>query len=133
MRILLENLPRPAGYPFSSMRELRTLVEGYRDLLGLVLDTGHACVQRKDPVEEIRIAADRLYGTHLHDVDYDEPVDSHWVPTYGGLDWEAILGALRDAQYAGMFTLESQHGRGDETPDEVARLSYQVATEWDLE
>jgi protein FrlC len=131
VRILLENLPRPEGYPFAAMAELRLLADAYPDeTVGLVLDTGHAWVQHKDPAEEIRIAGSRLHGTHLHDVDYDRPKDSHWVPTYGGLDWAGILQALQDVSYAGMYTLEAQHGRSGETPDEVARASYRVAREW---
>jgi sugar phosphate isomerase/epimerase len=131
VRLLLENLPRPAGYPFAAMTELRALVDAYpAALVGLVLDTGHAWVQRKDPAGEIRMAGPRLYGVHLQDVDYDDPKDSHWVPTCGGLNWASILQALQDVNYAGMYTLESQHGRSGETADQVLLASYQVAREW---
>jgi len=131
VRILLENLPRPAGYPYTDMTDLRALVDAYPEsLVGLVLDTGHAWVQRKDPADEIRIAGPRLYGVHLQDVDYDAPQDSHWVPTWGRLDWPGILDALQNVNYTGMYTLESQHGRAGETRDEVLRESYRVAGEW---
>ena len=131
VRILLENLPRPAGYPYANMDELRPLVDAYPEaVLGLVVDTGHAWVQGKAPADEIRIAGPRLHGTHLQDVAYHEPADSHWIPTVGGLDWDSILDALNDVNYAGMYSLEAHYGRSGETPDEVLHACYRVAQTW---
>ena len=73
------------------MQELRALVDGYpEEQLGLVIDTGHAWTMKRDPSLEIKFAGSRLQGTHLQDVDYDQPNDNHWAPTQGGLDWSAI-------------------------------------------
>ncbi len=83
-----------------------------------------------DPVEEIRLAGCRLEGTHLQDVDYDDPQDDHWVPTQGGLDWEAIRSALAQINYGGAWTFEPVHGRHGETPTELARICRSVAAAW---
>ena len=133
VRILLENLPYDCPYPFQSMQELRPLVDAYpAEALGLVIDTGHAWTARLDPAGEILTAGARLWGTHLQDVDYDDPQDNHWPPTHGGLDWESIRGAMREVEYAGQWTFEVAAGRRGETPEELARATRRVASEWGL-
>jgi sugar phosphate isomerase/epimerase len=133
VRLLLENLPYQCGYPFLTMDELRPLVDGYpAAALGLVVDTGHAWTKRRDPAAEIRVAGPRLWGTHLQDVDYEHPDDNHWVPTHGGLDWQAICGALAEVRYAGQWTFEINGvgGRHGESPEELARITRALAAEW---
>ena len=133
VRILLENLPYSCGYPFLDMQELKPLVDNYpAEQLGLVIDTGHAWTMKKDPSIEIELAGSRLQGTHLQDVDYDNPNDNHWVPTQGGLDWSAIRGALAKVNYSGPWTFEVQRGRQNETPEQLVSLTYQVARSWGL-
>jgi len=129
--ILLENLPYHCAYPFLSMGELRALVDPYpEEALGLVIDTGHAWTAGHDPAAEILAAGPRLGGTHLQDVDQDNPQDDHWVPTHGGLDWAANREALIQVDYSGPWTFEVAYGRHDESPEELARLTYQFASEW---
>jgi sugar phosphate isomerase/epimerase len=131
VRMLLENLPYDCHYPFLGMGELRPLVEFYpEEALGLVIDTGHAWTSGNDPAEEIRIAGSRLWGTHLQDVDADSPQDNHWVPTHGGLNWASIRDALSSVDYAGSWTFEVIVPRHGEGPDELARLTRQVASAW---
>lgn len=133
VRMLLENLPYSCGYPYLGMKELRPLVEDYpEEHLGLVIDTGHAWTMKRDPSREIELAGSRLRGTHLQDVDYDEPNDNHWVPTHGGLDWPAIRKALHSVGYPGPWTFEVARGTRDETPDQLARLTREVARSWGL-
>ena len=133
VRILLENLPYDCAYPFLGMQELRPLVDPYpSDALGLIIDTGHAWTSHSDPAEEIRTAGPRLWGTHLQDVDYDDPQDNHWVPTHGGLDWDSIRGALNQVEYAGQWTFEALNGRRGESQDELARITRRVAADWGL-
>lgn len=131
VRILLENLPWKTSLPLFSMKQLRPLVDGYPDVaLGLVIDTGHAWTAGIDPVEEILEAGSRLWSTHLQDVDFDQPQDNHWVPTQGGLDWNAIRAALASVGYAGLWTFEVGYGRHGESREQLARLSRHVAAEW---
>ncbi len=132
-RILLENLPYFCDYPYRTMKELRPLVNAYpAEQLGLVIDTGHAWTLKVDPAGEIQTAGSRLKGTHLQDVDYDEPNDNHWMPTRGGLDWTAIRQALAAADYSGPWTFEVARSPTDETPDELARATAQLAASWGL-
>jgi sugar phosphate isomerase/epimerase len=131
IRILLENLPYDCEYPYLTVAELRPLVDAYPvEALGLVVDTGHAWTKRKDPAGEILAAESRLWGTHLQDVDFENPQDNHWVPTHGGLNWDAIRNALAQVEYAGQWTFEVTSGRHDETPEELARLTRAIAASW---
>ena len=134
VRMLLENLPYHCNYPFLHMSELRTLVDPYpEDAVGLVVDTGHAWTSGDDPASEIRTAGSRLWGTHLQDVDGQDPQDNHWIPGHGGLNWEEIRAALDTVGYAGLWTFEVIVPRNDETPDELARITREVAAEWGVE
>ena len=133
VRILLENLPYDCSYPFLSMPELRPLVDAYPpEALGLMIDTGHAWTAHNDPADEIRAAGPRLWGTHLQDVDREDPQDNHWAPTHGDLDWDRIREALAQVDYGGHWTFEVLFGRHGETPGELARITRQVAREWGL-
>ena len=137
VRILLENLPYSADeqveYPLITMTQLRRFVDPFpAENLGIVCDTGHAGTLRLDPVAKIEIAGDRLWGTHIQDVDGDSPADDHWVPTHGALDWPAICGALRRIGYQGAWTFEVCRPRHDETSEELAKLTRAVADEWGL-
>jgi len=133
VRILLENLPYDCLYPFLNMTELRKLVDPYpADALGLLIDTGHAWTAKRDPAIEILAAGPRLWGTHLQDVDHDNPRDDHWVPTLGDLDWDAIRFALAQVGYAGAWTFEASRSRYGETQEEMARISRKVAESWGL-
>jgi sugar phosphate isomerase/epimerase len=134
VRMLLENLPYHCSYPFLHMRELRPLVDPYpEDAVGLVVDTGHAWTSGDDPAAEIHIAGSRLWGTHLQDVDAQDPQDNHWVPGQGGLDWEEIRQALDAVAYSGLWTFEVIVPRNDESPEELARRTREVADRWGVE
>jgi sugar phosphate isomerase/epimerase len=133
VRMLLENLPYDCAYPLLCMEELRPMVDPYPDEeVGLVIDTGHAWTIGRDPAEQIRIAGTRLCGTHIQDVDHEDPQDNHWLPGHGDLDWVGIWAALKEVEYAGFWTFEVIVPRHDETPDELARLTRAVAVEWGI-
>ena len=130
VRILLENLPYDSHFPFLNMTGLRALVDGYpEEAVGLVVDTGHAWTSGNDPAGEIRTAGERLWGTHLQDVDGEDPQDNHWAPLQGDLDWGAIREALRDVGYRGFWTFEVITPRRGESPAELARITYAAARE----
>lgn len=137
MRILLENLYYSAGeqleYPLMNMRQLRTFVDSFpAEQLGLVLDTGHAGISNLDPAAEIEAAGERLWGTHLQDVDGEGSQDNHWLPTHGTLDWDAISSALKRINYRGAWTFEVINPRYGESPEALAKLARAVADEWGL-
>jgi sugar phosphate isomerase/epimerase len=131
VRMLLENLPYNCGYPFLNVRELRPLIDPYpQDAVGLVVDTGHAWTSGDDPAEEIRLAGSRLWGTHLQDVDGENPQDNHWVPGHGGLNWPSIRAALDDVGYRGARTFEVIVPRYGESLEELSRLTREAASSW---
>ncbi len=148
VRLLLENLPynrdlEPfdgpgsigggGDYPLMKIAELRAFIEEFPpDQVGLVVDTGHAWTEGTDPVSEIMAAGDRLWATHLQDVDADQPADNHWVPTQGGLKWDQILAALKNIDYRGAYTFEVINSRHGETPERLAQLAWEVARKWGL-
>ena len=131
VRILLENLSYLCNYPLLTMKELRQFVELYPpESVGLVIDTGHAKMRQDDPAQEIRIAGERLYGTHLHDTDEKGTDDYHWVPTHGAINWGSILNALAEVKYAGTLNFEIANGRFGESPEELARICYKMGVDW---
>ena len=133
IRILLENLPYGKDYPLTNMGALRKVVEQYPDpQLGLVVDVGHSWTNRMDPVEDIRNAGDRLHGTHLQDVDADDPQDQHWLPGEGGLKWDAIREALQQAGYSDVWTFEVINPRQGEDALALAKRTRELATTWGL-
>ena len=135
VRILIENLPyvveESIDYPLITMGQLLLLADCYpAKQVGLVLDTGHAWTLGIDPISEVEIAAGRLWGTHLQDVDADDPQDNHWLPGHGGLDWPGICAALRRVGYAGDWTFEVINGRNGESQAELACQARAIACGW---
>ena len=131
VRMNLENLPYKCDYPYLTMEELRPLVDGYpADQVGLIIDTGHVGIHRMDPAAEIRAAGARLRGTHLHDVDFSRPDGDHRAPTHGGLDWDAIKEALAEVGYPGPRTFEVAVPCHEESYEELARITRQMADSW---
>lgn len=133
IRFNLENLPFDCDYPYRTMQELRPLVDNYpEDRVGLIVDTGHVGILRNDPAAEIRAAGHRLRGTHIHDVVGKAAGGDHRAPTRGWFDWDAILRAFAEVSYPGPWTFEVMRPVTDETPEELARITREVATQWGL-
>ena len=86
----------------------------------------------KSIIHEFVSLSNKRLGTHLQDVDGDDPQDNHWVPGQGDLDWGGLRGALSEVKYTGLWTFEAIVGRGGESPDELARLTREVVGEWGL-
>ena len=59
-----------------------------------------------DPVEEIYTVADRLIDVHLRDITADNQDGKTCLPGTGILDLPAILRALKDVGYQGVYTVE---------------------------
>ena len=92
----------------SSPYELRDYVDscnGIAPVFTACLDIGHCLLTGHDPANAIRVLGDRLECLHVHDVDGVE--DHHTCPQTMKVDFPAVVQALRDVNYVGQFTLET--------------------------
>lgn len=69
------------------------------------LDLGHCGLCGREAQDCLRIMGKRVTALHVHDNDYVH--DSHTLPGFGKMDWDAITEALADIGYEGDFTFES--------------------------
>ena len=129
IKMALENLPhRGTSRPFHSMEELQALiVDMPREHVGLCLDTTHARFAGHDPLQQLNVAADRLFTLHLHDTDGDG--DRHWVPGRGIIDWDAFIDRLSVLNFTGSRTLEVQSTPA--TSDSVLNECFSIAKDWE--
>jgi sugar phosphate isomerase/epimerase len=72
--------------------------------LGVTLDTSHANVMRLDIGAAVRELGPRLWCTHISD--NDGSGDQHRGPGGGSVDWPALMAALKEIRYTGLFNLE---------------------------
>ena len=92
------------------------------EALGICFDTSHANMMKLDLPEEIRACGDRLYATHISD--NDGSGDQHRMPFCGNIDWLAVIGALKEIGYAGLFNLEIPGERCRSLEVQDAKLNY---------
>ncbi|MBQ2847160.1 MAG: sugar phosphate isomerase/epimerase [Clostridia bacterium] len=69
------------------------------------LDLGHCGLVGDDAASMIRDMGSRLGCLHIHD--NDNIHDTHTLPYLSKMDWDSILKALADIDYAGNFTYEA--------------------------
>lgn len=83
------------------------------------LDLGHAEMKglNTDAVKMIHTLGDSLQALHIHD--NDRWHDSHAIPFSMGMDFDAIVKALKDIDYKGDFTLEADRHIGARPAEEV--------------
>ena len=129
IKIALENLCHVgSARPLHSMEDLFELIADMpREYVGLCLDTTHAKFSGHDPLQQLNVAADRLFTLHLHDTDGNG--DQHWVPGKGIIDWDGFIGRLADLNFTGSRTLEVASTR--ETTESVLEGSIKIATDWE--
>ncbi len=75
------------------------------DRFAACLDTGHANIVGIPPHDAVRQLGKRLKLLHVHD-NYGTR-DDHMACTYGNIDWDAFLDALREVGYSGVFSAET--------------------------
>ena len=103
-------------------------------LLGLCVDTGHLTYGGGDPVTAIRRYAERVWHVHVKDCepdvartaraagwDYHTAVGLFCELGRGAVDFPAVIGALRDLDYAGWVVVEQDVLPGLGTPEASAR------------
>lgn len=97
--LAVEDLPRTClGKNSDEMLELLTAHPSLR----VCFDTNH--LLNEDPVSFVRRLAGKIVTTHISD--YDLIDERHWLPGEGKLDWNALLRALDEIGYNGVWMYE---------------------------
>ena len=105
--IALENMSRDV-YGFTRAEDLCTLIDALDSpAVGACWDTGHAHIAGVDQPQSIRTLGARLKALHVQD--NDGVSDGHTAPFFGTIDWQALVGALREIGYPGPFTYEAHN------------------------
>lgn len=97
--IAVEDLPRTCMGKNSD--EIAELISLHDDLM-VCFDTNH--LLDEDPVEFIHKIGNRIITTHISDYDFIN--ERHWLPGEGKIDWQAVLQALKDIDYNGVWLYE---------------------------
>ena len=122
VRFAAEVHPGQIAFDLTSAERALDVLDG-REEFGFNFDPSHLHIQGIDPAEFIRKFPDRIYHVHIKDAGlrlngrngllngYLGPGDSRrgWdyrAPGHGGVDWEGVIRALNDAQYAGPLSVE---------------------------
>jgi inosose dehydratase len=107
-------------------------------LIGLCLDTGHVVYGGGDPLDVLARHASRVWHVHFKDCDPVVAVDARACGLgylsavrrklfcelgAGGVDFPALVRALRDRSYDGWIVVEQDVFPGDGTPADSARRS----------
>ena len=106
IKIAIENIGRVSIT--STPERLNKLFDTLNDpVFTVCFDVGHCMLQGVDPAEAIRAIGHRLVDgcTHVHDNNGDR--DTHTLPYYGKVEWESVMKALADIDYAGDLNYEA--------------------------
>lgn len=108
--VAVEDLPRTCLGRNSD--EILELIGAHPDLR-VCFDTNH--LLGENPVDFIRKMRGKIITTHVSDYDFIN--ERHWLPGEGKLDWKAILHALREIDYDGVWLYEI----GPKAPKSIVR------------
>lgn len=92
------------GNPFEHARYIDEI---NHPLLVACIDVGHCSLSGREASDCIRVLGDRLGALHIHDNDYLD--DMHTLPGLSEMNFGEIMKALKDIDYKGDFTLETDH------------------------
>ena len=98
--IAVEDLPRTCLGRSSD--EILELISAHDDLR-VCFDTNHL-LNGEDPADFIRKIGKKLITLHVSD--YDFVNERHWLPGEGKIDWQAMLKALEEVGYNGVWLYE---------------------------
>jgi inosose dehydratase len=127
------------GTVIETAEEIDRLMEGTGPSVGLLFDTGHLTFAGSDPVGVCERWAHRINHVHAKDVRLDmleRARGERWsflesvvagvftVPGDGIVDFEAALGPLRGAGYAGWMIVEAEQDPAKAHPLTYARKGY---------
>lgn len=108
--VAVENLPRTClGRDSKEMLELISV----NDKLRVCFDTNH--VLKENVVDFVKNVKDKIVTLHVSDCDFEN--ERHWLPGEGKIDWQALIAALRNINYNGVWMYEL----GFKAPDSIKR------------
>jgi hypothetical protein len=96
----------PDGMPYPNAMDIYDRIKDRDERMGICMDVAHVARSGIDPVEEIYTVADRLMDVHLRDNTAFNKEGVACRPGQGTLDLPAILRALLDINYKGVYTIE---------------------------
>lgn len=94
----------------SRTQDVMHIIDSYNALFGkdrfaACVDTGHAFVMGQDPAQMIRTLGSRVRALHV--ADNNGRQDQHYAPGQGKIDWNDVMGALKEVGYQGSFSFEA--------------------------
>ncbi|MBR5252821.1 MAG: sugar phosphate isomerase/epimerase [Clostridia bacterium] len=97
--VAVEALPRTClGRTSSEILELISVHPSLR----VCFDTNH--IQLESDSDFIRRLTDKIITLHVSDFDFVR--ERHWLPGEGWVNWRAVIGALHEAGYSGVWMYE---------------------------
>jgi len=119
IEIAIENIFDPSPFLLKSVDDFMRFYEELRsDAPGLAFDIGHAYISNQ-VAEFIERLSSRIVHIHAHD--NDGTSDSHKGIGYGGINWDWVINALKEAGYEGFIIVESTE-RVEESLERLRRL-----------
>ncbi len=119
-------------YPYTTAQDMLDLMHDIGSTrVAICLDTGHANISAQDIPDMIRRFRSDLATVHLNDnYGYISPIyeDLHLFPGYGRIEWDAVLKALREINFRGIYNIEpiSELKR---MPDSVRSIQLKAAAD----
>lgn len=104
----------------SRAEEFKRYVDGVNSpYLKACVDLGHTVLVGENPVRMLEVLGDRVAALHVHDNDGIH--DSHTLPFHGIIKWNEVAKALKDINYSGEITLETEGFFHKSFPKEIYR------------
>jgi sugar phosphate isomerase/epimerase len=99
VKIAVEPLNRFETYLFNRAAQALALADAVSPECGVCLDAFHLNIEEEDMYDAIRLAGKRLFDFHIAD-------NNRFACGLGQLDWERIVGTLKEIGYDGALTNE---------------------------
>jgi inosose dehydratase len=96
----------PDGMPYPNAMDIYERIKDKDIRMGICMDVAHIARSGIDPVEEIYAVQNRLFDVHLRDNTASTKEGKACRPGQGNLDLPAIIRALLDVGYKGVYTVE---------------------------
>ena len=128
VKLAVENLPmRHTPRPGGVIQDTLRIIDGLGDHVGICFDVGHSNANVDDPVDEIRVAGERIFCAHIQDND-GLGEDQHLIPGEGTVNWPEVLSALD--KYAPESVRNFEIAPGELGPDGLLATLAALRKEW---